>query len=336
MQVLNRFIKLYLLLFVMFLMGTSVKADEIRPALIVVKELDTGVYDVMFKIPASGDQTIKLNPIFPEGFEPLGPVVFQVVPGALVQRFTLHSKTGQKLFGKEIIFEGLALLQIDVVVQMEFNDGTSISAIVLPKSPVFKVPERGSSAQVAGSYFNMGVFHILSGIDHLLFVLALLLIVVDFKKLLKTITAFTLAHSVTLAMASLGLVNVPSAPTEAIIALSIVFLFVEIIKSKQGKKSITERYPWIVAMIFGLFHGLGFAGALSEVGLPPHEIPLSLLMFNVGVEVGQIMFIAAVLIIKLLIDKMNINWPKGSWKLMPYILGSIAAYWVIERTILFL
>ena len=336
MQVLNSVIRYCLLLFVMFLLGTSVKAHEVRPALIEVKELDAGVYDVMFKIPALGNQVIKLNPLFPEGFEPLGPVVSQFVPGAFVQRFTLHSKTGEKLFGKEIIFEGLTSLQIDVLVQMQFNDGTSISAIVQPKSPVFKVPERGSSAQVAGSYFNMGVFHILSGIDHLLFVLALLLIVVDYKKLLKTITAFTLAHSVTLALAALGMVNVPQAPTEAIIAMSIVFLCVEIINSKQGKPSITEKYPWIVAMVFGLFHGLGFAGALTEVGLPQHEIPLALFMFNVGVEVGQVMFLAVVLIIKVLISRLKINWPQDIWKLLPYAIGSLAAFWVIQRTLSFI
>ena len=336
MQVLNKLIKLYSLLFVMLLMASSVKAHEVRPALLEVKEIRAGVFDIMFKIPAIGDEVVKLIPIFPDDFEPLGPVSSQFVPGAFVQRFTLKSKNGDRLFGKEIIFEGLSSLQIDVLIQMQFNDGTNISAIVQPKSPVFKVPERGSKAQVAGSYFNMGVFHILSGIDHLLFVLALLLIVVNFKKLLKTITAFTLAHSVTLALAALGMVNVPPAPTEAIIALSIVFLCVEIINSRQGKPSITEKYPWIVAMIFGLFHGLGFAGALSDIGLPPHEIPLSLFMFNVGVEAGQVMFLGAVLFLKLIIAKININWPEGSWKLLPYVIGSLAVFWVIQRTLSFI
>ena len=132
------------------------------------------------------------------------------------------------------------------------------------------------------------------------------------------------------------MVNVPQAPTEAIIAMSIVFLCVEIINSKQGKPSITEKYPWIVAMIFGLFHGLGFAGALSEVGLPPHEIPLALFMFNVGVEAGQVMFLAVVLIIKILISRLKINWPTGSWKLLPYAIGSLAAFWVIQRTLSFI
>ncbi len=329
-------IKSLLFFFAMFLMSTAAEAHEVRPALIEVNEIQVGVYDVMFKMPALGNQVVKLSPLFPEGFEPLGPVVSQFIPGAFVQRFTLKSSSGERLFGKEINFEGLSSLQIDVLVQMQFNDGTNISAVVQPKSPIFIVPERGSAAQVAESFFKMGVFHILSGIDHLLFVLALMLIVVNYKKLLKTISAFTLAHSVTLALAALGMVNVPSAPTEAIIALSIVFLCMEVINSKQGKPSITEKYPWIVSIVFGLFHGLGFAGALSEVGLPQHEIPLALFMFNVGVEAGQIMFLGVVLILNLIITKVNINWPKAAWKLIPYAIGSLAAFWLIQRTILFL
>lgn len=317
-------------------MGTSIKAHEVRPALLEVKELSPGVYDIMFKIPAIGNQVIKLSTKFPDNFEPIGPVIPILKPGALVSRFTLKSTAGESLFGKEIFFEGLTSLQIDVLVTMEFADGSTISGIVQPKSPIFKVPDRGSTSQVAGSYFQMGVFHILSGTDHLLFVFALMLIVINYKKLLKTITAFTLAHSITLALAALGIVNVPSAPTEAIIALSIVFLSLEIINVKKGLPSITAKYPWSIAMIFGLFHGLGFAGALSEIGLPPHEIPIALLMFNLGVEAGQIMFLAVALLAKVLILKLSIPWPEWSWKVLPYAIGSLAAFWVLQRTLSFL
>jgi hypothetical protein len=158
--------------------------------------------------------------------------------------------------------------------------------------------------------------------------------------LFKTITAFTVAHSITLALASLGFVHVPPGPTEAVIALSIVFLAVEIIHSRQGKFSLTEQYPWIVAMTFGLFHGLGFAGALSEVGLPQHEIPLALLMFNVGVELGQIAFVFVVLAVMGLLGiataKVPAIAPIGRWQLVPYVIGCVAAFWTIERTISFL
>ena len=166
--------------------------------------------------------------------------------------------------------------------------------------------------------------------------LALLLIVRNKWKLFKTITAFTLAHSVTLALAALGLVNVPPGPTEAVIALSIVFLAGEIINSHRGKFSITEQYPWVVAMIFGLFHGLGFAGALTNIGLPQNEIPIALLMFNLGVETGQIIFLVAVLLLVALINKAKIKWPANAWKWMPYGIGSLAAFWTIERIVGFL
>ena len=182
----------------------------------------------------------------------------------------------------------------------------------------------------------MGIIHILSGFDHLLFVLALLLIVPNRWKLFKTITAFTVAHSITLALAALGMVNVPPGPTEAVIALSIVFLAGEIINSHLGKFSITEQYPWVVAMIFGLFHGLGFAGALTGIGLPQNEIPIALLMFNLGVETGQILFLIAVLVLVAILKNLKIKWPDHAWKWMPYGIGSLAAFWTIERIIGFL
>jgi hydrogenase/urease accessory protein HupE len=230
----------------------------------------------------------------------------------------------------------LRAVQIDVLVQIEFADGRHHSAILRPKSPSFEVPERESAGEVASSYWRMGTFHILTGIDHLLFVLALMLIVPGYWMLFKTITAFTVAHSISLGLAALGFVHVPPGPTEAVIALSILFLAVEVVHSRQGKFSLTERVPWIVAFIFGLFHGLGFAGALSEVGLPEHAIPLALFMFNVGVESGQILFLSAVLVIMAALRRFPIAWPAGSWRLMPYTIGSLAAFWTIQRVGTFL
>ena len=184
---------------------------------------------------------------------------------------------------------------------------------------------------VAGSYWKIGTIHILEGFDHLLFVLALILIVPGWWMLLKTITAFTLAHSVTLALATLGLVNLPGPPTEAVIALSILFLAVEIIHSREGRVTLTERYPWLVALSFGLVHGLGFAGALSEVGLPESDIPLALLMFNVGVETGQLLFVAVVVAARELLRRLPISWPDQGWRVLPYAIGGTASFWVIER-----
>ena len=189
--------------------------------------------------------------------------------------------------------------------------------------------------QVTSDYFALGVEHILGGIDHLLFVLCLLLIVKGKWLLVKTITAFTVAHSITLALATLGFVRVPQAPVEAVIALSILFLAVELVKQQQGKSDLAMRAPWIVAFIFGLLHGFGFAGALSEIGLPQADIPLALLMFNVGVEAGQLLFIVAVLLaIQLWKHVLNIEPP---WlpRATAYVIGSVSAFWIISRVALF-
>jgi hydrogenase/urease accessory protein HupE len=193
---------------------------------------------------------------------------------------------------------------------------------------------------VAGAYLRLGVEHIWSGIDHLLFVLALLLLVKGWRRVVATITAFTIAHSITLAMATLGFVHVPQKPVEAAIALSIVFVAAEIVRSRRGQPGLTEKAPWVVAFIFGLLHGFGFASALSEVGLPQNAIPVALLFFNVGVEVGQLLFIAAVFAF-IALARLTIPWlrpttpnaqPSSLWRLVPpYAIGGVAMCWLIQR-----
>ncbi len=179
----------------------------------------------------------------------------------------------------------------------------------------------------------MGIDHILGGIDHLLFVLALLLITKGTRNLIKAITAFTVAHSITLSLAALGVVGLPSAPVEAVIALSIVFLAVELIHYYRGKKSLTAQYPWIVAFAFGLLHGFGFAGALAEIGLPQTAIPAALFFFNVGVEVGQLMFVIVILGILWMINKLSVKWPQWVRFVPPYAIGAVASFWLIERVV---
>jgi hydrogenase/urease accessory protein HupE len=190
----------------------------------------------------------------------------------------------------------------------------------------------GSAADAARRYVALGIEHILVGIDHLLFVLGLLLIVSGPWMLIKTITAFTLAHSITLALATLGFVDLPSGPVEAAIALSIVFLGAEILRARQGRPGLTTRRPWVVAFAFGLLHGLGFAGALTAIGLPPGEIPLALLFFNVGVEIGQLMFVAAFLALACVLRQLQVIWPRWAEPLPAYAIGTVAAFWFIERT----
>jgi len=220
-----------------------------------------------------------------------------------------------------------------VLVRIERLDGTTQVGRVTPDAPDFVVTAAASSAEVALTYLKLGVEHILLGIDHLLFVLALLILVQGTHKLIVTITAFTVAHSITLAGASLGFLSVPGAPVEACIALSIVFVAAEIVHGRNGQPGLTARRPWIVAFAFGLLHGFGFASALHEVGLPQTDIPLALLFFNVGVEVGQLIFIAAVLAVIALARRIPVSLPAWVWRVPPYAIGAVASFWLIERLV---
>jgi hydrogenase/urease accessory protein HupE len=330
---------LLLLLLLVVLNVATARAHEIRPALLDVTETSSGLIDVTWKVPMRGDQVLGLQPVFPARLTQVTEPSSWVIPGAHVQRFTLRSDGGS-LVGEEISIDGLSATRTDVLLRLELADGSSHSAILRPSSPSFRIPERPTKGEVAWSYSRMGFNHILEGYDHLLFLFAMLLLVSGFWKLLKTITAFTVAHSVTLALATLGVVNVPAAPTEAIISLSIVFLANEIVRTQAGETSLTERYPWAVAFVFGLFHGLGFAGALSEVGVPQHEVPLALLMFNIGVESGQIVFVSIVACLLGLLRRLRMvarHSPRRiSWTVPAYAIGCVAAFWTIERVASFL
>ncbi len=315
-----------------WLPAMEAKAHEIRPALLDIKERDSGWFDVTWKIPTRGNRVLSITPQLPESLELLGSAPVQHIPGARVERSTYRSN-GEPLSGKTIVIDGLSALQTDVLLHIQLADGITHSAILRPGSPEFVIPLKASKLEVAGSYWRLGVIHILEGVDHLLFVLALMLIVSGFGLLLKAVTAFTVAHSITLALATLGFVHVPPKPTEAIIALSVVFLATEIIHQRNGQVGLTKRFPWLIAFIFGLFHGLGFAGALSEIGVPQHEVPLALFMFNVGVETGQILFILFVLSLFWLLQRLPVSAPQGAWRLVPYGIGGIAAFWTIERVV---
>ena len=329
-------VKLFILLtFACLYIGVSAQADEIRPALLDIKEQSTGLYSVSWKVPMRGDRVLPITPHLPDSLEVLGSPTIQFVAGAqLVQ--TTYKNTVDDLTGQRISIDGLAAVQTDVLLLIQMQDGTQYSSILRPGSPQYTIPLEASKLRVAVDYWRLGTIHILEGMDHLSFVFALLLIVTGLGQLLKAITAFTVAHSITLVLATLGLVTFPAAPTEAIIALSILFLATEIIHKHNGQFSLTEKYPWVIAFAFGLFHGLGFAGALSEIGVPQNEVPLALLMFNVGVETGQLLFIAVVLSLVAGLKRLPLKLPEGAWRIAPYTIGSVAAFWTIQRVISFL
>jgi len=317
------------------LVAASATADEFKPALLEITETEPGWYAVTWKVPLQGGRPLSLSPALPDNLEQIGPVSGRVMQGSNVEQSTWRATSGS-LVGGTIAIDGLTATPIDVILQIDMVDGSEHSSILRPASPSYVVPERASRWAVAAEYWKIGTIHILEGYDHLLFVLALMLIIPNVWMLVKTITAFTISHSISLALATLGVVNMPGAPTEAVIALSILFLAVEIVHSRGGRITLTEQYPWVVALAFGLVHGLGFAGALAEVGLPQQQIPLALLMFNVGVESGQLLFVAAVLLVIVAIRKLPVRWPAGSWRLAPYAIGGIAAFWTVQRVDSFL
>ncbi|CTQ55347.1 HupE / UreJ protein [Roseibium album] len=313
------------------------QAHEVRPALLKITEDQPGWYEVVWKVPVVSGKVLGISAVLPDTLNPVGPISVVQTGAAQVESAVYKTET-DSIVGKEIFIDGLNVLQVDVVVQISLADGIAYSTILKPSLPRYTVPKNPDKLEVFKSYLVLGVEHILSGIDHLLFVLALILIIKDRWRLLMAITAFTVAHSITLALAALGAARVPSQPTEAVIALSILFLAVEIVRMRNGRIGITERAPWIVAFLFGLIHGLGFAGALSEVGLPQSAIPLALFSFNVGVELGQLTFVAVVIAVglglQILVSSIGSFLPalqRSVSSVSAYCIGGVATFWLVER-----
>ena len=316
-------------LFLPILVPTLVFAHEVRPAYLELRETTTGEFSVLWKTPARGEMRLALSPEFSASHKNITPFMTRQTETAVVQTWKI--RTIESLRGQTIGIRGLERTMTDALVRIEFADGSSWVQRLTPSNPVATVPVEQSAWEVAGQYSKLGVEHILLGIDHLLFVLALLMISRGTMRLVKTITAFTLAHSITLGLATLGFIHVPSQPVEALIALSIVMVAAEIIHTRRGIEGITARAPWIVAFSFGLLHGFGFAGALSEVGLPEGHIPMALLFFNIGVEAGQLLFIAAAIGVMAAFRQIHIQMPQWTQYIPPYTIGSVAMFWVFQR-----
>jgi hydrogenase/urease accessory protein HupE len=307
-------------------------AHEVRPAYLDLSEEGPGEFSVLWKTPMLGEMRLALQPVFSGPVEAVTPVAARTTGDAAVQTWRLRA---ENLRGQTLRIVGLETTLTDVLVRVAFADGGTWVQRLTPQQPGAIIPARPSAWGVAGTYFGLGVEHILAGVDHLLFVLALLLLTKGTWRLVKTVTAFTVAHSITLGLATLGTVHVPSRPVEALIALSIVFVAAEIVQARSGRAGLAARMPWIVAFIFGLLHGFGFAGALSEVGLPVGHIPVALLFFNLGVEAGQLLFVAAALSLIAGARRIPMAWPRWTGLVPPYAIGTMAMFWVIQRVAIF-
>jgi len=312
-------------------------AHEVRPAYLQIDEIATGRYQLLWRTPVLAGMRLPVVLRVPDEVHDVAEPIAQELSDSLIERRVFEAGP-RGLAGKRIDFVGLQATITDVLVRVHLLDGTRSTTLVRPTKPWVEIATSQGPLSVAGAYLAHGVEHILFGFDHLLFVLALILIVRSGRVLVWTITAFTLAHSITLSLATLGVVHVPGPPVEATIALSIILLACEIVRLKRGEPSLTARWPWVVAFTFGLLHGFGFAGALIDIGLPQGDIPLALFSFNVGVEVGQLIFIGAVLAV-LAVAK-RIDFPatieQHALSATTYAIGTMAAFWFIERLAAFL
>lgn len=321
----------YMLLFMMmFTIAATARADELRPGYLELKQRSASEWRMVWKAPIKGGLASNARPLLPK-FCDIALTSRDVVNGSVVA--VSNVRCAHELAGQQIGLAGLDATFTDALVRIAPLTRPVQAARLTPDAPVAEVATEAGATQIAKTYFFLGVEHILAGFDHLLFVLSLVLLITGGWQVAKAVTAFTLAHSITLIATSLDVLAVPRQPVEVCIALSIVFLAVEIVKSRPGAPRLSERIPWAVAFAFGLLHGFGFAGALAEIGLPEGEVPVALLTFNLGVEAGQLVIVGAGLILLAVIRYAISAWLETARKGMAYAIGSIAAFWMIERMI---
>ena len=322
----------YLLAFFFSLMLLTTQAHEIRPAYLQITENADKSIDILWKQPAMGDYSLPLHPQITAGWMNDAAAAVSYTDIYVIKQWHIAA-SHSPLAGQIIRIDGLDKTITDALVTVIYENGNNASYVIKPARPFIKLSLQQQNTIAVWGYLQLGIEHIWSGIDHLLFVLGLLLLVSNRKKLIATITTFTVAHSITLALATLKIIQVSSAFAEACIALSIVFLAVELSRHYRDHDGITYKYPWIVAFIFGLMHGLGFAGALASVGLPQQSIPLALFLFNVGVEIGQLAFVFAVLLVIRFLHKLIQSRQQMIRWITVYSIGSMAALWFIERLV---
>ena len=315
---------------IVLLSAVSARAHTSLPAYLELNEVAAGTFTVVWRVPAAEGPPPAIYPVLPAHCSaPDVPAAVQALGSVITSGVVACGSAG--LVDHLIAIDGLRVQIMDVLVRIAFLDGTRLTRVLKPDAPSFVVQMVQGSGTDGWGYVRLGIDHILSGIDHLLFVFGLLLLVAGVRRLVKAVTAFTAAHSITLGLATVGLVHVPPAPVEALIALSIVFLAVELVQYERGQMRLTHRKPWLVTFAFGLLHGFGFAGALSQIGLPSDDIPMALLSFNLGVEAGQLAFIAVALVVFAALRRVELR-PQPWMRLVPaYIIGTLASLWFVER-----
>jgi hypothetical protein len=306
-----------------------VEGHESRPAFLEIKQRSADTFDVLWKVPARGEARLGLYVRPMAGSEFIDAPRGMFSGGAYIERWRIRHPDG--LTGSRIHVDGLNTTLTEAIVRIERLDGSTQVARLLPEDPSMVVAAAQTRGQAALTYMVVGIRHILGGVDHLLFVLGLLFLVGDRWMLVKTITSFTVAHSITLAIATLGHAEAPVDLLNVLIAMSILFLGPEIVRLYRGGTSVTIRHPWVVAFAFGLLHGFGFASGLTELGLPRSEIPLALFMFNVGVEVGQLGFVAVLLSVWGALRVLEFQWSRWVTRMPAYVIGTLGAYWMIDR-----
>lgn len=324
-----RSLTLFLLAFI-WACPSTVSAHEVRPAYLQLHQTGADTYNVLWKVPAVGvtmrlSLYVQLPPTCSNLKSPHG--VF--LNNAYTEEWSVVCQGG--LAGSTVRIAGLTATLTDVLVRIERLDGSSQITRVTSSSPAFVVEAVPNRFEVVRIYLVLGVEHILTGIDHLLFVSGLLLLVSGTGRLIVTVSAFTLSHTVTLTLATLGFVHVPPAPVEAAIALSILFVACEVLRKNTNPFGLAQRKPWLVAFSFGLLHGLGFAGGLSAAGLPAAHIPLALGFFSAGVEIGHFSFVGSALVVIAAFKRRMSRLPSWSWRVAPYAIGGCASYWLIAR-----
>lgn len=312
--------------------SVSVSAHEIRPAYLQIDQVGQNRFNVLWRTPILSGMRLPVLLEFSDSIKSVTEPMERELSDSVLERSVLESP--DDLAGQRIDFVGLQATITDVLVRVSWLDGRKATVFVRPAQPWIDLSDRQTTWQVAKTYMTLGIEHILMGFDHLLFVVGLMIIVGSTSALVKTITAFTVAHSITLGLATLGYASVPADPLNAAIALSILFLGVEVVRLWRGQTSFTIRHPWIVAFAFGLLHGFGFASGLTTVGLPSSDIPLALLAFNIGVEIGQLSFVLIILLLHRALRALQFNPPSWASYAPGYLVGSLGAFWTIERTLM--